>query len=69
MATAAENLAAAQVALHNIVTGKAPSVVVDRDGQRVEYHKANLPDLRRYIADLTASIAGATAPGPLRMWF
>ena len=69
MATAAENLASAQVALHKIVTGTAPSVVVDRDGQRVEYHKSNLPALRQYIAELTATVNGTATRGPLRMWF
>ena len=61
MATPAENLASAQLAYHRLMTGGAPSVIVDRDGQRVEYHRADTAKLAQYIATLQASIAPVCA--------
>lgn len=49
----------AERARHNLITGAAARVFVDQNGERVEYFKANLSDLSKYIADLKASLPGA----------
>jgi hypothetical protein len=38
------------------MTGGAPSVIVDRDGQRVEYQRADTSKLAQYIATLQGQI-------------
>lgn len=48
-------LAQAQEALHNLVTGKMASVVVDQNGERVEFSKTTIGELRAYIATLTGT--------------
>lgn len=73
MATNAEKLVEAEAAYHELMLGRAPSVVVDQNGERVEYTRARKADLLAYIADLRDLIAqegGATIKrGPLRMIF
>lgn len=59
-------LAQAQLALHNLVTGKLASVVVDQNGERVEFSKTSIGELRAYIATLTG---GTAAPRPMGFWF
>lgn len=58
MATAAERLVEAEAAYHALQTGKSVVRVRDSSGDEVTYTTANIRDLRRYIADLTAEIAG-----------
>ncbi len=64
--SASVRLSQAEEALHNLVTGKMASVVVDQNGERVEFSKTNIADLRAYIATLTG---GTSAPRPLTFWF
>ncbi len=69
--TLAEKLADAERALHELVTGTSPRVVVDQNGERIEYTAASAPRLRAYIDDLKRQL---TAPklgsnGPLRAVF
>lgn len=64
----------AEQALHRLATGSAVTVVVDQNGERVEYGRATMGQLRQYIADLKGQIAaigssGAKAYGPLRPFF
>jgi hypothetical protein len=64
----------AELALHKLATGQTANVIVDQNGERVEYNKASMSSLRTYIGDLKAQIAqaGGTGPasvGPLRPWF
>ena len=68
MATPAENLASAQLAYHRLMTGGAPSVIVDRDGQRVEYQRADTSKLAQYILTLQGQIA-PTCSRPLGVIF
>lgn len=55
-------LADAQNALHNLNTGRMPRVVVDQNGERVEFTAANRSGLVAYINSLTAQLAECTGP-------
>lgn len=64
----------AELALHKLATGQTVIVVIDQNGERVEYSRSSMANLRAYIGDLKAQIAqaGGTGPatvGPLRPWF
>lgn len=63
--TPEEQLAAARAAYFNLVTGKAVKVVIDQNGERIEFVAANADRLRAYIADLEAQIAGTALRRPL----
>ena len=66
-------LAEAQTAYHSVVIGGGVTVVVDQNGERVEYSRANATGLARYIATLQAQINSllgvAVTGGPLRPFF
>lgn len=70
MATNAEKLAEARDALHKLSIGRLARVVVDQNGERVEFTSANRDALRAYIADLEG-LVNATTPvcGPIRFTF
>jgi hypothetical protein len=57
MATIEEKLIEAQDAYQQLITGQAPRVVVDQNGERVEFVAANRQALYLYIAQLQAQIA------------
>lgn len=69
--TAAQRLVEAEDALHQLLTGTSARVVVDQNGERIEYTAANAGKLRAYIEELKAEIAGSTigSNGPLRAVF
>lgn len=68
--TLQERIADAKAALHDLMTGRRVRVVVDQNGERVEYSAANRADLSAYIAMLEAELAGkSTAVGAMRPWF
>ena len=48
-------------ALHSLRTGTQPRVVVDTNGERVEYTAANEARLSKYVDDL-ARLLGKTLP-------
>lgn len=56
----------AETALHKLVTGQMPRVLVDQNGERIEYTMTNIAQLRAYIADLEAQINGGGLPGVRR---
>jgi hypothetical protein len=60
--TAAERLAEAQDALHQLLTGTLAVSVTDQNGEKVDYRPANRAALERYVADLEAQLAGARTP-------
>lgn len=66
-------LAEAQTAYHNVMIGGGVTTVVDQNGERVEYSRANAAGLARYIASLQAQINSllgvAVSGGPLRPLF
>lgn len=73
MATNAEKLVEAETAYHNLMVNGAVRVVVDQNGERVEYTAVNSSKLQQYIADLKALIAGEAGlyqpRGPARVIF
>lgn len=66
-------LAEAQSAYHTVMIGGGVTVVVDQNGERVEYSRANAASLAKYIASLRAQIntllGVAVTGGPLRPFF
>ncbi len=67
-AQAAAWLPEAQTAYHALVLGGSARVVVDQNGERVEYTSANRAALSAYIAMLEGIIAGISDnPGPLKV--
>lgn len=68
--TDAEKLVDAENALHELQVGRSARVFVDQNGERVEYTAANRAELKKYIQELKALIAGApVVGGPLRAIF
>lgn len=70
--TLLERLNEAKAALHDLMTGRAVRVVVDQNGERVEYSVANRANLLAYISALEAELANAGKPaavGAMRPWF
>lgn len=69
--TAAQRLVEAEDALHQLLTGTSARVVVDQNGERIEYTAANSGKLRQYIQELKQEIAGSSlgSNGPLRAVF
>ena len=59
----------AKAAYHELLVGRAPKVVVDQNGERVEYTQANRAALAQYIADLEDQLAGTRRTrGPMKTW-
>lgn len=72
MATVAEQLAEAQAAYHELVMGKSARVVVDQNGERVEFVAANRQQLYLYIQSLQQQLAEVSLPpsnAPARFMF
>lgn len=54
---------------HQLMIGKSVSVV-QKDGRRIQYTPANLPELERYIEALESASAGKSfRRGPARVRF
>lgn len=64
------NLADAEKAYHNIMTGTAPKVIVDQNGERVEYNTANAGRLAQYIQDLKRQLGSSPGipTGPMTVY-
>lgn len=62
MATAAQRLAEAEDALHNLLVGRGVQTLQDQSGEAVTYTAANVARLRAYIAELKAELSGTTRP-------
>jgi predicted TPR repeat methyltransferase len=74
MATTEEisaKIAEAEGAYHSLMTGTMARVVVDQNGERVEFVAANASRLYQYIQDLKALLPSASTPisGPLGFYF
>lgn len=68
--TNAEMLVQAKAAMHALRTGASARVVVDQNGERVEFTSANVAGLRAYIDELTLLVANASPfRGPLNPYF
>lgn len=67
-----EKLREAEAAYHSLMTGAMPRVIVDSNGERVEFTVASVGRLQAYIADLKAKCRtqGRTSPkGPFGFYF
>ena len=64
-------LTEARAAYHSLVTGKMPRVIVDQNGERVEFTAANKTALYNYIKELESMVEPATGTplGPARFVF
>jgi hypothetical protein len=69
MATNAELLADARAAYHSLMTGTSARVVVDQNGERVEYTAANAARLMAYIQYLENLVTPKTVRGPAGVIF
>jgi hypothetical protein len=73
MATNAEKLVEAESAYHSLMIGASARVVVDQNGERVEYTAANASRLQAYITSLKNLIADEAGTfrvkGPLGVIF
>lgn len=68
--TLQEQLLQAKTEYHKLITGIKPRVVVDQNGERVEFSAANAGRLKAYIHDLENQIKSATVSrGPMRPFF
>lgn len=61
-------LTQAESALHEILMGEKAKVVVDQNGERVEYAAANVDRLRAYIFELKTLLGLRTVTGPMKFW-
>lgn len=68
IATYTARLAEAENALHLLLTGSQARVVVDSNGERVEFSAANAARLRAYIDELKSMLGKKTISGPMNVW-
>ena len=61
-------LAEAEAALHRLLIGGHARVVVDSNGERVEFTAGSAEKLRSYIAELKIALGRRTVSGPLTPW-
>jgi hypothetical protein len=69
MATLQERYDAAVEAYHRLTIGESPRVVVDQNGERIEYTATNSSRLSQYIADLARQLEIGTPTKPMSVWF
>lgn len=67
--TLQEQLDDAKRAFHELLTGSLARVVVDQNGERVEFTNANRGALAQYIQQLEAQISGKRVNHPARAFF
>nr|DAP77654.1 MAG TPA: Head to tail joining protein [Caudoviricetes sp.] len=69
----ADRLRDAKDAYYRILTGQNVIIVIDQNGERIEYQKANITALAEYIRKLELELAscsgGVKAHQPLRIYF
>lgn len=71
MATTAQMqtwLADAETKYHALLTGTSARVVVDQNGERVEYTSANRQALKAYIDELQAALGVKKVTGPMKVF-
>lgn len=67
--TLAEKIAAAEAALHKLMTGSMREEVRNENGGSVRYTPADIDKLRGYIAELKAQDAGNAPRGAIGFIF
>lgn len=65
--TLEQMIADAEAKYHKLTTGQMARVIVDQNGERVEFIGANADRLLAYINTLKAQLTRA-ATGPMRVW-
>jgi hypothetical protein len=68
IATLTAWLAEAEQAYHNLNMGLQAKVVVDQNGERIEYNASTRGQLFSYIQDLKRQLGVGTAGSPLQVW-
>lgn len=61
-----ERLSGAEKAYHELVTGASIKVLVDQNGERIEFNMASSLRLAAYIAELKRILGRNAVSGPLR---
>lgn len=61
-------LSEAEAALHKLLMGGHARVVVESNGERVEFTAGNAPRLRAYIHELKVTLGLKTQSGPMNAW-
>lgn len=56
-----EQLKEARMAYHRIVTGQSVAVVIDQNGERIEFQRANLAALMALIREMELCLSGNRA--------
>ena len=64
MLTPRQKLEEARTAYHDLSTGRMPRVVVDQNGERVEFAAANATKLYNYIQTLERQLGCGAAAAP-----
>lgn len=64
-----DRLAAAIIALHQLQTGTLPSEVMVDTGYLARYQRTTVENLKSYISDLNAEIAGCRVRGAIGIYF
>lgn len=62
-------LTEAENAYHQLMLGTKASVLVDSNGERIEYQRAESAKLSAYIAELKRQLGQSTVIGPARATF
>lgn len=62
------DLAQAKAALKEILMGNKAKVVVDQNGERVEFAAANVDRLRAWIFEMDLALGNKTVTGPMNFW-
>ena len=60
-------IADARAKLHQLMTGRL-AVKVTIEGQETEFNRASIPQLRAYIKELEAELAGLPTSGAIGFW-
>lgn len=63
-----QRLSEAEAALHKLTIGNHARVVVDHNGERVEFTSPNAGKLRAYVEELKIALGKRTISGPLKPW-
>ena len=67
--TTQEKLTEAEAALHDLTLGNAVRVLVDQNGERIEYTAASRGKLAQYVEALRKEIDSSRITGPLMVYF
>lgn len=64
-----QRLSEAETAHHQLMMGSKASVIVDSNGERIEFQAANASRLAAYIQDLKRQLGLTSTSGPMTVYF